>query len=339
MARWIPALGLALSVAACQAEGSPVVADTADDGDGAPRVLTGPWPETQPGGDAAGARHWYRAGDWYPEDPSALSRAVADLLADASPPAPRRARAILTPHASLNASGPIAAEVYGRVTAPDVALVIAPNHARHGDPAAIWPGGPWLMPGVALQTDDEASGRLEELAQGALSFDAEAFEHDNAHPSEMQMPFISRLFPEAMLVVVSLFDNQAVIYPDTDLGALQKLGDAVAELVTEIEEGGREVLLIGTTDLSHYQPAEVAEKQDAELMPPIEAFDEEGLEQVVRGDELSICGEVAVTIWTQALRQLGYSKLDFAVRGDSRKVTGSDAVVGYPGGIVWRATD
>ncbi len=284
-------------------------------------------PFDQPGWDDPDARRWNRAGSWYPLDPEELDAEIQRYL-DPVGESRQPARAILSPHARLISSGSVEAEAYARVEIPELCVLIVPNHSS-GERVAIWPGGPWLTPGHAIETDDEASARLQELLPELIQ-DREAFDN---HPAEMQLPFMQLDNPGTRVVVVSLRDTPDEHFEGFDVERIHAFGAGLANLLTEHPEA----LLLISTDLTHYETVEKSAAQDAELMRHIEALDVESLYAYVIEDEVSIGGEIATAIGMSALASLGHTSWDFTTRGDSFHVNEDpEAVVGYPAGVMWR---
>ncbi|MEC8025199.1 MAG: AmmeMemoRadiSam system protein B, partial [Myxococcota bacterium] len=259
------------------------------------------WPEQQPGLDDPNARIWHRAGQWYSEDPGGLSKYIQQLFVEFGVEELRPAQGILTPHAGLAASGSIAAQVWSRIEVPDLIIVLAPNHGDVGARAAIWPSGPWLAPGVAMKIDAVQSERLANALPG-VTLDREAFNHVLAHPLEMQLPFISRIRPDAELVMIGFYDHERITYPGVDEGQIEEWAQVLADHIRSLESEGVNVLLVGTTDLSHYEPLSVNDPYDQEMMESIADLDVPGLRTVVESGEYTICGEVAVSIFMATLR-------------------------------------
>ena len=309
-----------------------LVGCTGSAGGGSDSGAGGDEPFVQPGLDDPTARMWTRAGEWYPDDPDELDREIAGMMR-AVEASPRSARAILTPHAGLRFSGPMAAEAWARVSVPDRIIILAPNHWMDGVEVALWTDGPWLVPGHALGIDADLTARLQEL-EPSLERDREAFIH---HEVEMNLPFLQYVNPDVEMVVAAWRDNQDWDFRDFTLEEVQAAGLAVAQLIEEAEADGEEVLLLMTTDLVHYVSLEQAEEEDPILMDHITALDVEGLYEAVQEQGLSICGEVPTAIGMEALRALGYSRFDFSKRTTSYDVSGDETrVVGYPAGAVWR---
>jgi hypothetical protein len=188
---------------------------------------------------------------------------------------------------------------------------------------------------VAQAVDEEVSALIASRLEGVV-LDRTAFEHQLAHPTEMQLPFISRIRPDALVVLISFYDYEKVVFPGVTAAQVEAWGKGLAELVTELEQEGREILLVGTTDLSHYEPLAVNDPWDADMMEAMTRLDVEALRKRITEGKYSICGEIAVSIFLTTLRHLGYSRLDWWTRGNSSHLSGPDGVVGYPGGVVWR---
>ncbi len=292
-------------------------------------------PAEQPGADDPTARQAARAGTaWYPGTKAALDAKVDGLLADVgATPAP--ARAVLVPHASLKYSGHVQAAAYARVEAPDVAIVLASDHDLAGEALAIWTEGPWLVPGYALYTEQEAAASLM-AAFPELKPDRAAFDN---HPPELQMPFLARLNPALRLVVIAFHDNSRNDFKGFSPERTRALGAALADVIRELEADGQRVLIAATTDLIHYEPLADAERQHDDLLGYIEALDVEGLHAYVTAESTSICGEVPTAVMMATVEALGATPADVEeVARDTSASINSDeeAVVGYTGVVIWR---
>lgn len=323
-----------------QTDGSPA-ADGVDGTDGGYKDPTLPdWPAEQPGADDPEARQWFRAGAWYKLDPDELDDQMVALFGKHRDDKPlARPQAIITPHAGSKACGETAAKVWANISPPDLVIVLAPNHVKIGKTAAIWNGGPWLIPGLAVPTRRDVIDRFLELLPEDLAGDQEAFEHQNAHPSEMQLPYLTRKNPNVEVVFISFFDNEKEEYPEFPAERAERVGKVVAQVVTELQEAGEEVLVIGSTDLSHYEPTADVDAKDEVMMDAITRFDTALLRQEVVDGDFTICGEIAMEVFISAMKELGYTGLDVSFRGNSAHMIpegGKDSVVGYPGGIIWR---
>ncbi len=282
----------------------------------------------QPGIDDPTARTWSRAGSWYPLEPDELDAEIGALLEGIDGVEPAGAAAVLTPHARLISSGAIASEVYARIEVPDTVLMLVPNHSNNGEALAIWTEGPWLVPGHALEVDQDLTGALQ-AAMPDLVPDRVAFEN---HPAEMQLPFIQYLNPDAKVAVIAVRDTPSTHFPEFDVARIDAFGAAIHRVLAERDD----VLLLSSSDLTHYESVETAEAEDTQLLAHINALDTDGLYQYVTTDEITIGGEIVAAMMMSVLSGSGREMTDFSVRGDSFHVKQDpEAVVGYGGVIAW----
>jgi len=262
------------------------------------------------------------AGTWYPGTREALAREVDGHVAAAAAPTPFQVRAIISPHAGIMFSGPVAAYAYKAAAASgpyDVAVLVGPSHFAAFEGVAVHPGAAFDSP-LGLATVDEAG--VSALASSPLVA-RRASPHGREHSLEMQIPFLRRLLPDVPIVPV-LMGYQ---HRETILALADVLVSAFAD---------RRPLLVASTDLSHYFDAETAASLDRRVESKVAAFDPEGLLALAeeypeheRGRYVACGGGPAIAVMLAA-RGLGATAgriLKYAHSGDvSGDYTG---VVGY----------
>jgi hypothetical protein len=259
------------------------------------------------------------AGSWYPGTASALGAEVdAYLEAARAAPPPGRLVALVSPHAGLRYSGPVAAYGYGllRGLEGDVTVVlVGPSHRAAFDGAAVHAHGAWETPLGRAPVD-------EEIAQALLDADPVVFDdpgvHREEHSLEMQMPFLQRLLPGLRIVPVMMGTQSRE--------EVEALGQALAKALA-----GRRVLLVASSDLSHYQPAVVANRADAAVVDAVSRFDEEALLERLERHQNVACGGGPVVTVMKAARALGADRATVLKYADSGDVGEHDKshVVGY----------
>ncbi len=258
------------------------------------------------------------AGRFYPGNPAQLVTEVADLLAPGVS-APRRATVLVGPHAGWVYSGRIAGETYARVEVPEVAIVLCPNHTGLGARRALWPRGTWELPGDSVPVDEALAALL--LARAGLEEDRAA--HLREHSLEVHLPFLRARRPDVSIVPVCLGPLSA-----------QECGDLGRALGRAVVESGRDVLVVASTDMSHYLAADEARALDQLALDAALRFDAPGLFDVVRSRDISMCGVVPTTVALHAAAVLGATRGELVRYGSSGDVTGDhDRVVGYAGMI------
>jgi AmmeMemoRadiSam system protein B len=261
------------------------------------------------------------AGTWYPRIPAALAREVDDYLSAAADAPPGRVQAIVSPHAGLMFSGPVAAHAYRAAASGDfdVAVLVGPSHYVGFEGAALWPDGAFESPfGPAVI--DEAGARAL-AASPVVHAMPEA--HRREHSLEMQLPFLRRVLPDLPIVPVLIgFQRRATI---------EALASAIATAFA-----GRRALLVASTDLSHYFDAATAATLDGRVQRCVAAFDPEGLldifEQYPEGERgrYVACGGGAAIAVMMAARALGARAGRVLKYGHSGEISGDNGgVVGY----------
>jgi AmmeMemoRadiSam system protein B len=157
--------------------------------------------------------------------------------------------------------------------------------------------------------------------------------HGREHSLEMQLPFIAHLLPGAPIVPL-------VMGHQTRETAFA-LGDAIAKAVGARMPGravarSGEVLLIASTDLSHYENASVASTLDATMIDHVERVDPEGLMAALEREPRHACGGGPTVAVLHAARRLGARHARMLRYADSGDVCGDkSAVVGYMAAAIW----
>lgn len=257
------------------------------------------------------------AGSWYPVSPSALAAAVDGYIADADdgPRALSRLIGLIAPHAGLVYSGPVAAYAYRqlRMRPVDLIVLVGPSHFVGFDGVAIHRGG-FDTPLGAAEFDEAAAAAI-------MSATSIIREHPGAHAREhsleMQMPFIRRVAPQAKIV--------ALLMGWQEEDTARALGDALATALAD-----RDVLLVASTDLSHYQNAATASALDAVVIDHVSRLDADGLQRTLNRRPDHACGGGPTVAVMRAARQLGATDAVVLRYADSGDVSGDKtAVVGY----------
>ena len=258
------------------------------------------------------------AGSWYPGTPAAIAAEVEGYLAAArSPAVPGRLVGLISPHAGLRYSGPVAAHGYGLLRGRSrlTVVMVGPSHHAAFDGVAVYARGAFETPLGRVPVAEDIAGAL--LAAGpALCDDPEM--HRKEHSLEMQLPFLQHVVPDLRLVPL-LMGSQSREEADALAGALARV------------LAGRDVLLVASSDLSHYQPAPVANRLDAEVAECVGRFDPEGLMDRLERRHDHACGGGPMVAVMKAARSLGADRATVLRYGDSGDVGEGDKsrVVGY----------
>lgn len=267
------------------------------------------------------------SGLFYPSSPTLLKKQIEECFLHSIGPGrlpsktvdkKRLPLALISPHAGYVYSGPVAAHGYleldGRVK-PDTVIVIGPNHYGFGTDVSIYPEGVWVTPLGEVKINSRIGKELADLSD---VFSLDELSHMREHSIEVQIPFLQYVLGNFNLVAISMLDQS--------IEAASEVGRALAELLKEKPD----ILLTATTDFSHYELHEVAQRKDMAALDKIMKLDVETLYRILREVDISMCGYGPVAAVLVAAERLGAKKAELLKYATSGDVTGDkSSVVGY----------
>lgn len=231
---------------------------------------------------------------------------------------PRRLRGLLAPHAGYQFSGPVAAHGYATLAGdgrPDAAVVVGPNHSSRGAPVAVSPADAWETP---LGSVDVADGLRERLLAADVATE-DAIAHADEHSVEVHLPFLQYCYPDLTVL--------PVVMSRQDPATSRELGVALADLVSDSDE---DVVVVASTDLTHYEPHEIAVERDEIALDAIDACDVDRLYDGVENEGVTMCGYGPTAALMTAARQEGATDVEQYTHATSADVGGDPTrVVGY----------
>ena len=267
------------------------------------------------------------AGSWYAGTPNSLRKQIEQLFTHILGPGslpfvikegPRNIVGLVVPHAGYMASGPIAAHAYHHLAEdgkPDVIVIFGPNHTGHGSALSIMNDGAWRTPLGDVEIDTETA---DKILQSSSIVDVDDRAHVYEHSIELQLPFLQYLYGSGFKFVPICFMMQ-------DLESSREVGKAVASALKR-----KNGLVIASSDLTHYEPQERAEKKDRMAIDAALELDEERYYNTVESYGISTCGYGPVIAAITAAKELGAKKAELLSYGTSGDVLGDrSAVVGY----------
>ncbi len=227
---------------------------------------------------------------------------------------------LVSPHAGYIYSGPTAAVSFFTVkdSPREVVFILGPNHHGYGHEISIAPHSLWVTPLGELDVDLEVASELVERGRSRgldIGFSEEA--HLFEHSIEVQLPFLMEVWGGRSFRIVPIVLKYQ---RPRDMAAL---GNVIAEL-----SHNRSVLLVASSDMSHYVPHEVAVELDSKSFPYVESLDWEGLYRVVAENNITACGVGAIASVMVASSLLG------ATAGKVLEYTTSAAASGDYGHVV-----
>jgi hypothetical protein len=261
------------------------------------------------------------AGQFYPANQDALAAMVAELMPELPPAQKKAGLAVIVPHAGYIYSGKVAGQTFARVEIPEDVIILGPNHHGRGAPLALMRDGAWEMPMGRVAMNPVLAELILEWAPAVVA-DEEA--HRFEHSLEVQVPFLQARQPALKIapLVVSRLS-----FPEC-----QATGQGLARAIKEF---GRPVLLVASTDMTHYESRRSATVKDQLALARITALDPQGLYETVVGRGITMCGIMPTTIVLAAALVAGAAKAELIRYSDSGETSGDlEQVVGYAGLIV-----
>jgi len=192
--------------------------------------------------------------------------------------------------------------------------------------------GVWRMPMGDVDVDSE----LAKAIVGHSEFvDVNPEAHDREHSIEVQLPFLQHIYGDKFKIV-------PIAAGYSDFGMCRDVGVAIAKAA---KEKNRDVVVVASTDFTHYGPyygympagrgplekiLKFVYGVDKSLIDMILALDAKNLVKTVEEEGYTMCGSFAVATMIVASKELGCKEAKLLKYATSYDMQGSpDAIVGY----------
>jgi len=264
------------------------------------------------------------AGTWYPADAGELKASLQGYIDSAYPaPAQGRIYGAISPHAGYLFSGRTAGFTFKAIR--DIPcktiVIIGFSHRQFFDGISIYDRGVFRTPLGEIRVDTVLAKKL--ISQSKISFYPKLFQEENS--VEMLIPFIQVAKKDVMIVPVA-FGLQ-------DYQLCETLANSLASVI----KGRDDVLVIASTDLSHYHTYEEALRIDDGTIRKIEAFDAKGLFDAGQLGTSECCGLAPVAALMLTMKALGATGVKVLKHENSGDVTGDKTrVVGYASVVFYK---
>ncbi len=264
------------------------------------------------------------AGSFYPGDGKTLSRQVREFLSRAAKEeVAGEIVGLVSPHAGYMYSGLVAAHAFKTVEGMkfDAVVVVAPSHRVRFQGASVYDRGGYETPLGVLPIEKDLCQKLKSESNLIESLPQA---HSQEHSLEVQLPFLQEVLGKFHLVPMVLGSQ--------DYRSSEAVGKAIARAVK-----GKKVLLVASTDLSHYHPYDRAVQLDKIILEDIQAFDAQKLGRDLDAGKGEACGGGPVMAVMVAAKELGANRARILKYMNSGDVTGDrSGVVGYAAAVFSR---
>jgi AmmeMemoRadiSam system protein B/AmmeMemoRadiSam system protein A len=268
-------------------------------------------------------RNSIHAGSWYPGRESELRSAIESYLGSASDNVHGEIFALIAPHAGYVYSGPVAAFAYQAVDGLDYddVIVIGPSHHHGFAGASVDTMAGRVTPLGKVEYDLDLARRLMK-SDPSVRYEPAA--HEAEHSTEIQVPFLQ--------MVLKKFRLLEIVMGSQDYPSCQKLSETIFNAVQ-----GRKVLIVASSDLSHYHTQAQAESLDNRVLEAVGDFDPEMLNRRLASDSCEACGGGPIVTALLLAKKLGATRAQPMAYATSGNVTGDYAqVVGYLAAVIYR---
>jgi len=275
-------------------------------------------------------------GAFYEADPDSLTKQIEGCFKHQLGPGrvpesignSRLIKSIIAPHAGYMYSGPVAAHSYKKLAEdglPETFIILCPNHTGMGSGVSTVTEGQWKTPLGLVDIDGEFA---ERLMGNAPIIDQDPVAHMQEHSCEVQVPFIQYLAQTAgkefKMVPISMWMQ--------DLITATEIGNAVAQTSKQLD---RDVVIVASTDFTHYKPYDIAYNNDHQVLDAIKALDEKAVMNRVEELNVTMCGFGPVNAAIIYSKQMGAEEVEVLKYATSGDITGDkSAVVGYAAAVI-----
>jgi MEMO1 family protein len=261
------------------------------------------------------------AGSWYPGSPSVLRRDIENYFNSVFElKLKEEVIGLIAPHAGYIYSGKVAANAYNliRENKYDAVVVVGPSHrvAFHG--VSVFSRGGYETPLGIVPVAEELAEKIKKINPMVADI-PEA--HSQEHSLEIQLPFLQ--------VALGDFSFLPLVMGDQDANTCREIAHAINEAAQ-----GKKILIVGSSDLSHFYNYNTAKKMDAVALEYLKNSDAAGLLRSLENGEVEACGGGPMAVTMLVARMMKADKAHLLKYANSGDVTGDkSSVVGYAAAV------
>ncbi|MBF0571006.1 MAG: AmmeMemoRadiSam system protein B [Candidatus Omnitrophica bacterium] len=258
------------------------------------------------------------AGSFYSANPKELSDSIDYFKKSAGEvPADRKVEIAISPHAGYPYSGPVAAFTFKAILRNHykTVVIIAPSHFFPFEGISIWPKGGFKTPlGVVGVDNDFAIALLKENPK--FQYLPQVFERE--HALEVELPFLQKTFDHVSIV--------PILMGEPDPQVCRDLAAALDKLIGQRDD----VLILISSDMSHYYTYDVANRMDADALQAIKEIDPKKFFEGCMSRKMEMCGFAPVTTALIYAQLRGIKHVEVLKHANSGDTSGDKSrVVGY----------
>lgn len=203
---------------------------------------------------------------------------------------------------------------------PETFVIIHPNHTGSGLTLAIDDADVWHNAVGDVPLDLELAGAMD-LPFSGLS-------HAHEHSAEVIIPYMQYYLKDHHFSIVP------VCMMDQSYESARHVAERIHHAATEVN---RELMVLASSDFSHFLPPSQGEKRDQLVIDEIMKRNTAGMADAVKRNHITVCGSGPIMVLMEyaGMDDPAY-KIEILARGHSGEVIPSPEVVDYISMIVFK---
>lgn len=262
------------------------------------------------------------AGQFYQSSAQSLKEQIESLIDNKA--IKIDAVACMVPHAGYMYSGSVAGATISSINIKDKVILLGPNHTGYGHAFSIMSEGSWQTPMGDVKIDTDVARKI--ISNSRFLKD-DPLAHLHEHSLEVELPFLQYFKTDLKIIPIAFLSDNIKI--------LQEIGKEIAGTIKELKLKDS-FTIVASTDMTHYEQHDVAQKKDKLAIESILELNEEKLMRTIGEFNISMCGYAPVIAMLSLAKALGAKNSKLIKYQTSGEVTGDfDSVVGYAGIIIY----
>ncbi len=234
------------------------------------------------------------SGQFYPESPDQLKAMIGGMVDEKV--VKEEVIGLISPHAGYIYSGPVAGAVISKIKFKDTFIIIGPNHTGRGKSLSIMTQGRWKTPLGEVEIDSELG---KQILATSSHLEEDNVAHQYEHSIEVQLPFLQYFKKDIRIVPIILAYSSGATY--------KEVGKELAKAVKDLS---KEVIIIASSDMTHYEPQKSAQRKDNQAIEAILDLNEDELLKRVDELKISMCGYAPAVSLISAAKELGATRAE-----------------------------
>lgn len=268
------------------------------------------------------------AGRFYPSDSNQLSSMIKEISLKEKPGAQlvninKPIYGAVVPHAGYMFSAYQAIHFFDILSnlddKIDTFVIINPNHTGLGEKISLDSHQYWNTPFGDIEQDMEFIQNLD------FHFSNSA--HQEEHSGEVMLPLLQYFVKYSFKIVMITMLQQN----------FENAKQIALKLKNTSEKLGRKIMIIASSDFTHFKDAETGKQMDNLVLEQIENQNAEKLNRIVKEKNISVCGYGPIMCLMEYSSLFGAYASKIIAQGHSGMVIASDKVVDYISILFYKA--